>query len=121
MEIIYQTTFKKINDSARESLLEKMLITFQENVPEDLADYCFIHNHGILHKPMQVGDILELDDIEYTITAIGSLSNQNLETLGHVTWIFDGAAQAMYPGSVHLQGNVPNHINVNSILKIKHS
>lgn len=119
MEMIYCTKFINIGDIARESLAEKMLITFKDNVPAELADYCFIHCHGKLSQPIQVGDIVEFDGVDYPITAVGEVANENFSTLGHVTWWFDGAEQAQYPGSVHLAGSVPMNLNVNSVLKIK--
>lgn len=119
MEIIYHTKFTRIGEVAREALAEKMLITFKENVPPELADYCFIHCHGELTQAVQVGDMVEFDGVEYAVTAVGEVANENLSTLGHVTWWFDGATQAQYPGTIHLAGDVPNHIGIDSALKIK--
>ncbi|BFQ94055.1 PTS glucitol/sorbitol transporter subunit IIA [Gallibacterium anatis] len=118
MTIIYQTIFKKVGNFARDALQENMLITFKEGAPADLEDYCFIHSHGELQGNIQVGDIVKFDHYEFKVTAIGNVASFNLKELGHVTFRFDGATQAEYPGTIHLTGKIPQHIDVNSILQI---
>ncbi|MDO4626640.1 MAG: PTS glucitol/sorbitol transporter subunit IIA [Pasteurellaceae bacterium] len=119
MKVIYQTTFTKIGNFAKDSLDENMLITFKQGAPEDLEDYCFIHNHGELSDNVLVGDVMELNGIDYTITAIGEVANINLRELGHVTWRFDNSEIAEYPGTIHIKGNTPTHIQAGDSLKIK--
>ncbi len=60
----------------------------------------------------------EFDHYEFKVTAIGNVASFNLKELGHVTFRFDGATQAEYPGTIHLTGKIPQHIDVNSILQI---
>jgi PTS system glucitol/sorbitol-specific IIA component len=43
---------------------------------------------------------------------------QNLRELGHITIRFDGAAQAEYPGTIHVAGSTPADIPVGSALTI---
>ncbi|MFC0322477.1 PTS glucitol/sorbitol transporter subunit IIA [Gallibacterium melopsittaci] len=118
MTLLYQTTFKKIGRFAREALEENMLITFKEGAPADLEDYCFIHSHGELQDDVNVGDIVKIDQTEFIVTAVGEVASFNLKQLGHITFRFDSAAQAEYPGTIHLQGEVPQQIDVNSVLTI---
>lgn len=119
MSIIYQTTFTKIGDLAREALDEGMLITFKQGAPADLEDYCFIHSHGALSADLQVGDVVEFDGKAYPITAVGDVASFNLKELGHVTWRFDGANTAEYPGTVHVKGEIPTDLDIDSTLIIK--
>lgn len=121
MTIIYQTTFTKIGNFARDALEEGMLITFKQGAPADLEDYCFIHSHGALQEEFEAGDVAEFDGAEYIITAVGDVANDNLRDLGHVTWRFDGADVAEYPGTVHVKGATPQNLDVNSTLVIKRS
>lgn len=118
MTIIYQTTFKKIGNFARDALQENMLITFKEGAPADLEDYCFIHSHDELKDNVKVGDIVKIDQTEFEVTAVGDVASFNLKELGHVTFRFDSLATAEYPGTIHLKGKVPQHIEVNSVLTI---
>lgn len=119
MVIIYQTTFNKIGDFAPEALAEAMLITFKQGAPADLEDYCFIHNHGELLADLQVGDIAEFNGVDYPITAVGDVASLNLKELGHITFRFDSANRAEFPGTVHLVGVAPKHVALGSMLKIK--
>ncbi|QPB42271.1 PTS glucitol/sorbitol transporter subunit IIA [Rodentibacter haemolyticus] len=118
MTVIYQTKFTKIGKFARESLAENMLITFKQGAPADLEDYCFIHSHGELQTDIQVGYMLQIDNKNFQITAIGQVASINLKELGHVTWRFDGANIAEYPGTIHVKGNIPTNITENTILSI---
>ncbi|ACA30802.1 PTS glucitol/sorbitol transporter subunit IIA [Histophilus somni] len=119
MTIIYKTTFTKIGNFAHDALNDNMLITFKQNAPADLEDYCFLHNPSELSDALQVGDIAEFDGVEYPITAIGSVASDNLSALGHITFRFDGATEAEFPGSVHVVGVPPKTLMESSILVIK--
>ncbi|MCI7352962.1 MAG: PTS glucitol/sorbitol transporter subunit IIA [[Actinobacillus] rossii] len=119
MTIIYQTEFTKVGAFARDALAENMLITFKQGAPADLEDYCFIHSHGELISDLQVGDIAEFDGVAYPVTAVGDVASFNLKELGHVTWRFDGATTAEYPGTIHVLGEIPSAVKENSVLKIK--
>ncbi len=119
MTVIYQTTFVKIGEFAPDAIAENMLITFKQGAPADLENYCFIHNHGELTADVQVGDVLEISGIEYPVTAVGDVANVNLRELGHVTWRFDGATEAEYPGTIHVSGLIPSAVEINAVLKIK--
>ncbi|MBF4101770.1 PTS glucitol/sorbitol transporter subunit IIA [Mannheimia haemolytica] len=118
MTIIYQTTFTKIGNFAQESLTDDMLITFKQGAPADLQDYCFIHNPSELSSPLEVGDIAEFDGVAYPITAVGSVASENLSALGHITFRFDRANDAEFPGSVHVIGTPPQGLTENSTLII---
>ncbi|MDD7546059.1 PTS glucitol/sorbitol transporter subunit IIA [Actinobacillus porcinus] len=119
MTILYQTQFTKVGNFARDALAENMLITFKQGAPADLEDYCFIHSHGELTSALQVGDVAEFDGVAYPITAVGDVASFNLKELGHVTWRFDGATTAEYPGTIHVLGEIPSAVKENSVLKIK--
>ncbi|WP_150539037.1 PTS glucitol/sorbitol transporter subunit IIA [Actinobacillus vicugnae] len=119
MMIIYQTTFNKIGDFATEALADDMLITFKQGAPADLEDYCFIHSHGVLLDEVQVGDVAEFNGVDYPITAVGSVASFNLKELGHVTFRFDQANQAEFPGTIHVIGATPDRVELGSMLRIK--
>lgn len=118
MNTVFQTVFTRIGDNAPESLDEGMMITFREGAPEDIESFCFIHQHGDLRGELRTGDTLMLADHAYPITAVGSVATQNLRELGHITIRFDGAAEAEFPGSLHVAGKTPMDIKVGSKLTI---
>ncbi|ABR73813.1 PTS glucitol/sorbitol transporter subunit IIA [Actinobacillus succinogenes] len=119
MTVIYQTTFTKVGNFARDALEEGMLITFKQGAPADLEDYCFIHSHGVLDTDIRQGDIAEFDGVDYPVTAVGEVASFNLKELGHVTWRFDGAEHAEYPGTIHVRGTIPSAVKEGSVLRIK--
>ncbi|PWC19944.1 PTS glucitol/sorbitol transporter subunit IIA [Brenneria roseae subsp. roseae] len=118
MNTIFQTVFTRVGDNARESLIENMMITFREGAPADIEAFCFIHRHGEMNGEVSAGSTLRLADAEYPITAVGNVATQNLRELGHITIRFDGAAQAEFPGTIHVEGATPKDIPVGSTLTI---
>jgi PTS system glucitol/sorbitol-specific IIA component len=49
---------------------------------------------------LAAGQTLVIDDVAYEITAVGSLAQKNLESLGHLTIVFNEATEAGLPGSI---------------------
>lgn len=94
MSVIYQTTITRIGQSATEALGEQMLITFREGAPADIEEFCFIHCHGELTGALQPGARCELGQHSYPVTAVGSVAEQNLRELGHITLRFDGLRES---------------------------
>lgn len=90
MTVIYQTTITRIGASATDALSDQMLITFREGAPADLEEYCFIHCHGELKGALHPGLQFTLGQHRYPVTAVGSVAEDNLRELGHVTLRFDG-------------------------------
>ncbi|NDL61868.1 PTS glucitol/sorbitol transporter subunit IIA [Acerihabitans arboris] len=119
MQTIYQTTFTRVGDYARESLADNMLITFREGAPEDIEAYCFIHRPGDMQGELEAGATLTLANEVFPITAVGEVADNNLRELGHITIRFDGAAQAEYPGTIHVAGATPVDVPVGSALTIQ--
>ena len=107
MTVIYQTTITHIGACATMALEEQMLITFREGAPADIEEYCFIHNHGELAGSLQPGAELQLGELRYPVTAVGSLVRKNLDGLGHITINFDGASEAALEGTLHVSGAAP--------------
>ena len=85
MTVIYQTTITRIGASAIDALSDQMLITFREGAPADLEEYCFIHCHGELKGALHPGLQFSLGQHRYPVTAVGSVAEDNLRELGHVT------------------------------------
>ncbi len=87
---------------APDALCDQMLITFREGAPADIEEFCFIHCHGELNGSLQAGIQFELGQHHYPVTAVGSVAEQNLRELGHITLRFDGLSEAEFPGTVHV-------------------
>ncbi|MGY5955730.1 PTS glucitol/sorbitol transporter subunit IIA [Kosakonia sp. BK9b] len=117
MSVIYQTTITHIGGCAQDALSDNMLITFREGAPADVAEFCFIHNHGELSGALRPGAELLLGEQRYPVTAVGEVAELNLRELGHITLRFDGQTQAEYPGTVHVDGPTPAGVAPGCILK----
>ncbi|SMO71385.1 PTS glucitol/sorbitol transporter subunit IIA [Melghirimyces algeriensis] len=118
MKTIYNTTITQIGPMAAQLLDEQMLILFKEGAPEDLAEFCFLHQINDLKEPIQPEDILMIDGQTFKVTAVGSAVNQNLDNLGHITLKFTGENSADLPGTLVLEIGKINEIQVGSSLEI---
>ncbi len=107
---IYKTTITSIGPIAREMLEAKMLIIFNNNAPEELGEMCYFHTVDELKKDIEPGDLVYLGDIPYTVTAVGSVANQTMRTMGHCTLCFNGADVTQISGQIELEakGVEPN-------------
>ena len=57
----------------------------------------------------QPGDTLSFGDQRYAVTAVGEKVAETFSTLGHCTVRFDGAAEPVLPGTVHVKGTYPSY------------
>lgn len=69
---------------------EPIIILFGEGATESLKEYSVIQTFQE-SSPMELkqGDQLKIDDQEYRILYVGSFANKNLNSIAHVTLIFD--------------------------------
>lgn len=111
MKTVYESTFISVGPCANESLEDNFIITFGEGAPMDVAEYCFIHRVDLNDSgTFEAGSVLAIGDSEYPVTAVGHVARENLRDLGHITVRFDGAAEAEFPGTVHVAGSAPASI-----------
>lgn len=101
--MIYKTTVTKLGPNASDFLAENMLILFKNNAPEELAEYCVLHQENDLAGAIQRGDTAILAGQAFAVTAVGSAVEKNLRSLGHITIKADGAAEAELPGTLSLE------------------
>ena len=100
----YTTRIIEVGPDAEDFLEENMAITFAGDAPEALRSYCYIIEKAELEGGLAVGQEVRIGDQHWTITAIGNVAETNLENLGHVTLVFDGAPEPRLPGAVHIGG-----------------
>lgn len=70
--MIYKTTVTKLGALASDFLEENMLILFKNNAPEELAEYCVLHQENQLIDKIQPGDTAILAGQAFVVTAVGS-------------------------------------------------
>ncbi|WP_312228517.1 PTS glucitol/sorbitol transporter subunit IIA [Pseudescherichia sp.] len=109
---LYQLEVVSVGKFVAGYLQENKLILFAEPVPDDIADYCAVHRPGKFNGVLLTGQTVSINDVEYRISAVGSVATANLKQLGHITLSFDSAESAELPGTVHLCGARPQVICV---------
>ena len=106
----YQLEVVSVGKFVAGYLQENKLILFAEPVPSDIADYCAVHRSGKCNGVLQPHQTVKIEDVEYRISAVGSVATANLKQLGHITLIFDSAESPELPGTVHLCGPRPQTV-----------
>ncbi len=96
MQKIYSTIVKNLGPMAEDFIGEKMIILFNENAPAELAEFCLIHNGNNLTDTIEIGDILQINNTEYKIVAVGSEVQKNLANLGHIALRFNSNENGEY-------------------------
>lgn len=118
-QTIYSTVVTKLGESVNEFLDQGMLITFKDNAPAELAEYCILHSENDLKQDIQVGDTLSIGNDSYRIIAVGNAVNKNLKALGHITFDFNGSEEVDLPGTLALENKEISQIKVGDVIKIE--
>lgn len=119
MKTIYTTTVTKIGPLAEGFLGEKMIVLFNDNAPDELAEFCVIHKGNELVDTICEGDILKINGQEYPIIKFGEVVQDNLGNLGHITIKFDGAkTDEILEGSLHVEEKEAQLPDVGSTIEI---
>lgn len=119
MSVIYSTTVGEIGDEVDSFLGEGMFILFGQGAPDTLKDYCYIVDVNASTAAIEPGQHLHLDDEFFRITAVGDVARQNLDGLGHITVVFNGATEARMHGSVYVEAGTPPKLHVGSVITIQ--
>ncbi|WP_027587178.1 PTS glucitol/sorbitol transporter subunit IIA [Acidipropionibacterium thoenii] len=109
MPVIYRNTIRSVGSEASSFLTQKMLVTFGDQAPEGLRDFCYALPAATCTGTIKVGDTVLIDGRAFPITAVGEVAQRNLDSLGHVTLVFDGAPDPRLDGALHVAaGDLPS-------------
>ena len=114
----YKTTVTKLGDSYGEIFAEGMVVVFNENAPEELAELSAIHTPAKLPRDVKSGDEVVLGTRRYTVTAVGSEANYTLRKMGHCTFVFTGENKAELDGHIVLKGDGMPELKPGSVFEI---
>lgn len=103
MTQIYTNTIKGHGAEAKTFLAENMIVTFGDEAPDFLKDYCFFLDVNALADDIAIGDVLTIGSQTFDITAVGDVASKNLGSLGHLSIVFDGASEPKLPGAVNVK------------------
>jgi PTS system glucitol/sorbitol-specific IIA component len=105
----YSTTITRLGDMVRELIDSNILIVFDENAPEELAELSVLHTAADLRRDVRPGDGVLLGNKEYRVAVVGYDANRTLREMGHCTFMFGGSFGADLPGQIQLEGDgLPN-------------
>ncbi len=116
---IYETEVVNIGELAVEMLEEEMLVTFGEEAPSDVAEYCYGIRLNKAEKTVCAGMTMLFDGARYGITAVGTVANDNLNNLGHITLRFDGCTVPETVGALHLEKKMLPDLHIGSCIVIE--
>jgi glucitol/sorbitol PTS system EIIA component len=102
MKVIYHTWVTQLGNMVAAFTEEKLIILFQDNAPEELADYCILHRGNYVADIIQANDVMVISGEDYKIVGVGDDVQTNLQNLGHITLRFDGSKEGQ-GGSVYLE------------------
>ena len=105
MANVYETKVVSVGPEAEMFRAENMFILFGSEAPDNLKDYCYIIDRVQVKQDIAVGQKIVVDGVEYPITAVGSVAQKNLEGLGHISVVFNGATEAALDGSIYVDAN----------------
>lgn len=103
MNAIYTTKVVGIGASALSFLDEKMIIFFNKQAQDALAEYSILLDDLEGDGEIVPGSRLWLGDKSFCVTAVGEVANKNFRELGHAVIHFDGKAEAGLPGEIHVE------------------
>lgn len=118
---IYESTVFAIGDLVPAFREQGMLVFFGANAPEELHDFCILHNVDHQEDELKAGDIVSLDDSSYEVLAVGDVANENLMNLGHLNLKANGLTEAELPGDVNIAVQELPEINIGTKISITRS
>ena len=119
MSIVYENKIIGEGDMVSSFQGEKMFILFGENAPDTLKDFCYTIDIKNTNKEITVGQILNIDEKRFKITAVGNVAEKNLTSLGHMTVVFDGSQEASLPGSIYVEDTDIPKLKIGTTIKIE--
>lgn len=108
----YSVKIVKVGEIVKELLDKDMLILFNENVPEELAEMSVLHTICELKQDIVVGNIVKIGDLEYEVVAVGKNANKTMRELGHCTFKFKDCKIPDLPGVINLKGKKLESIKI---------
>lgn len=112
MTKLYESTVVELGVEAEIFFAEKMIVIFNDTVPQEFKDIAIIHKPATFHGDVQEGDLLVLGNESFKVTFVGGKANETLKDLGHCTISFNGENFAELPGTICVEDKEIPEINV---------
>ena len=102
-QLRYETEVVTIGPMVEEFRATGLMILFGEIAPEELHDIAVLHRPRVTDSAPRPGDLLRIDTSEFLITAVGSVVEENLLRLGHLSVKANGERHAAMPGDLNVE------------------
>ncbi|MBF0715583.1 PTS glucitol/sorbitol transporter subunit IIA [Gemelliphila palaticanis] len=117
MVIIYENVVKDKGSLVSE-FGNSMLITFGDDAPDSLKDYCYSIDIKNTNNSIESGQFLYIDNEKFEILLVGNIAERNLTTLGHVTINFTGESEVL-PGAIVVENKPCPKIELGTVIRIE--
>jgi PTS system glucitol/sorbitol-specific IIA component len=97
---IYELEVTAIGPLVSEFTAHGIWVFFHENAPSEVAEFAILHRASPPREPLVPGQLLEIGDERYTISAVGPVANENLANLGHLVLKANGLTEPELPGDL---------------------
>lgn len=112
-------TVTAIGDAALDPK-DPLVILFGESATQALRDVAviqqFADGDAQAALTVAIGDHVEIDAQRYEVKHVGKLANQNLQTIGHVSLIFDVLPDQPMENALYLEPKAKPQIKVGSTI-----
>jgi glucitol/sorbitol PTS system EIIA component len=118
---MYKTIVTEVGALAPSFEEDKVLILFGPEAPSEIKEIALIHevSEESSDEPIKVNGTLQIDDQEFTITAVGNAANKNLKDLGHISIYFSEENEDVLPGAVFASPSVFPKFDNNTVILFK--
>jgi PTS system glucitol/sorbitol-specific IIA component len=118
---VYKSIVKEIGVLVPSFEADKVVILFGPQAPQELKEIAVIHESEVdsSEVPIKEGGSLQIDDQQFTITAVGSAANKNLKELGHISIYFSEPSEQVLPGAIFASPYVFPQFKNGSTIELK--
>lgn len=104
MSEIMKTTIKQVGEHSNKFLDEGLLLLFShQDIMSEVKTYSILVEEIIFSGNISQGQTLHIDDSTYEITAVGSIAEENLRNIAHVTFRANSNTEAELPGTIYIE------------------
>lgn len=106
--LLYETEVIEIGSEVELFTESGILVTFGGQAPEEFRDFCYSIHRNTVQGDIKAGNKLLIDGQKFEIMKVGEVAQENLQSLGHVTYSFHGEEECL-PGGICLKkAEIPN-------------
>ncbi|MGM0878794.1 MAG: PTS glucitol/sorbitol transporter subunit IIA [Bacillota bacterium] len=118
---MYKSIVREVGELALSFEEDKIMILFGPQAPQELKEIVVIHEveEDSSEEPIKEGGTIQIDDQQFTITAVGSAANKNLKELGHISVYFTEPLEEVLPGSVFASPHAFPQFKNGSVIEFK--